>query len=50
MLGVEVVAEGVEREEQRAYLVEQGCDRIQGFLCSHPLPPEEFGRLLANME
>jgi len=49
-LGVEVVAEGVEREEQRSYLVEQGCDRVQGFLCSPPLPVEEFGRLLASME
>jgi len=48
VLGVEVVAEGVEREEQRAYLVERGCDRIQGFLFGPPLPAEAFGRLLGK--
>jgi len=46
VLRVEVVAEGVEREEQLNYLVKSGCDRIQGFLFSPPLPAEEFGRLL----
>jgi diguanylate cyclase (GGDEF)-like protein len=46
VLQVEVVAEGVEREEQRDYLRTKGCDKIQGFLCSQPLPAEEFGRLL----
>jgi len=46
VLQVEVVAEGVEREEQRDYLRIKGCDKIQGFLCSPPLPAEEFGRLL----
>jgi len=48
VLGVEVVAEGVERGEQWSYLVERGCDKIQGFVCSPPLPAEDFGRLLAQ--
>jgi len=45
-LGLEVVAEGVELEEQLNYLREHECDVIQGFLFSKPLPADEFIRLL----
>lgn len=41
-LGLEVVAEGVETELQRDYLLERGCDSLQGFLFSRPLPVEDF--------
>ncbi len=41
-LGLEVVAEGVETEEQRAFLERWGCDRLQGFLVSAALPPAEL--------
>jgi len=41
-LGLNVVAEGVELEEQRSTLEELGCDEMQGFLYSHALPPKEF--------
>jgi len=36
-----VVAEGVEYREQRDFLLEHGCDQIQGYFYSKPLPPEE---------
>jgi diguanylate cyclase (GGDEF)-like protein len=45
-LGLSVMAEGVEREEQRLLLAEFGCHAFQGFLQSEPLPPEEFLLLL----
>jgi len=40
-LGLEVVAEGVEHEAQRVRLLEWGCDIIQGYLFSRPLPQQE---------
>lgn len=45
-LGLSVVAEGVELEEQRCALDELGCDELQGFLFSHALPVEKFFQLL----
>jgi len=41
-LKMEVVAEGVELEEQRQHLRELGCDQYQGFLCSRAVPASEF--------
>ncbi|NYB73324.1 EAL domain-containing protein [Sedimentibacter hydroxybenzoicus DSM 7310] len=41
-LGMEVVAEGVETEVQVEILRKIGCDIIQGYFYSKPLPPEEF--------
>ncbi|WP_148862086.1 putative bifunctional diguanylate cyclase/phosphodiesterase [Marinobacter fonticola] len=37
-LGMQVVAEGVETEEQRRWLTIQGCDLLQGYLFSKPIP------------
>lgn len=40
-LNMAVVAEGVETEQQLAYLADNGCDRIQGYIFSRPLPEAE---------
>jgi diguanylate cyclase (GGDEF)-like protein len=45
-LKVEVVAEGVETEEELAFLLSQQCDKIQGYLFSPPVSEEEFTKLL----
>ncbi len=45
-LGLEVVAEGVEASDQQALLKDWGCDELQGYLFSKPLPVGEFEKLL----
>jgi diguanylate cyclase (GGDEF)-like protein/PAS domain S-box-containing protein len=47
-LGMEVIAEGVETEEQRAFLERHGCPTCQGYLFSKPVPVEQFEILLAR--
>jgi len=44
-MGLPVIAEGIETEEQREFLTRMGCHSFQGFLFSRPLPLEEFERL-----
>ncbi|HKI65529.1 MAG TPA: EAL domain-containing protein, partial [Burkholderiales bacterium] len=45
-LGKSVVAEGVERPEQLALLVQMGCDVMQGYHLSAPVPAESFAALV----
>ena len=45
-LGLKVMAEGVETEVQRDFLMKNGCDAFQGYLFSRPLPVEEFTRFV----
>lgn len=47
-LRINVVAEGVEQEAQRAILEDAGCDWIQGFLLARPKPISEFEQLMVD--
>lgn len=45
-LDLDVIAEGVETEEQRRILLKKGCTRFQGYLFGKPLPIDQFDALL----
>ncbi len=47
-LQVDCIAEGVETEEQEAFLRDSGCDEIQGYYYSRPLAPEDFEDFVRN--
>jgi EAL domain-containing protein (putative c-di-GMP-specific phosphodiesterase class I) len=49
-LEMEVIAEGVETEQQREFLAAHGCHNYQGYLFSKPLPVKEFEQLLRKLE
>lgn len=49
-LGLEVLAEGVETQEQCAFLKEEGCDLVQGYLFSKPLTATHLTRLLIELK
>ena len=46
-LGSDIIAEGVETEDQVAFLKAAGCEMIQGYYFYRPVPEEEFAGLLA---
>jgi EAL domain-containing protein (putative c-di-GMP-specific phosphodiesterase class I) len=47
-LGLRVVAEGVETQAVYELLVELGCDIIQGYFISEPVPVDEFNVLMSE--
>jgi diguanylate cyclase (GGDEF)-like protein/PAS domain S-box-containing protein len=48
-MNVRVVAEGVETEDQMTFLRSRGCDEMQGYLFSKPLPSDKFEQLVMSM-
>jgi EAL domain-containing protein (putative c-di-GMP-specific phosphodiesterase class I) len=49
-LGLHVIAEGVETEEQLRFLTALGCDMVQGYLLGKPMSAEALARLLAGQD
>jgi len=47
-LGLKVVAEGVETKEQLNFMREHGCDAMQGYFLSKPLPADQFESFLKS--
>ena len=47
-LEMSIVAEGVETQEQLGFLVEQGCDAVQGYFIGKPLPIEQYNTLVGR--
>ena len=47
-LNIKTIAEGIETEEQRDLLKAFGCDYLQGFLFSKPVPADELERMLVS--
>lgn len=49
-LDMKVNAEGVETKEQLQFLKDNGCDYVQGYIFSKPLPSDEFEKLLPSVQ
>lgn len=47
-LGLDVIAEGVETEDELRYLAERGCNTYQGYYFSRPVPVEKFTTMLSS--
>jgi diguanylate cyclase (GGDEF)-like protein len=47
-LNLKVIAEGVETREHEKFLMEHGCDEVQGFRYSRPIPTEKFDEFIRN--
>lgn len=47
-MGIDLIAEGVETQEQQVHLTELGCHAFQGYLFGRPVPASEFQTVLAN--
>ena len=50
MLGLEMIAEGVETNEQARFLQSEGCSMMQGYYFHKPMPVEEYEKLCGANE
>jgi EAL domain-containing protein (putative c-di-GMP-specific phosphodiesterase class I) len=50
ILGFKALAEGVETQEQLAFLREKGCDSYQGHIKSKPIAADQFAELLRKQQ
>lgn len=48
LIGIKVIAEGVETEQQKSFLLETGCGYGQGYYFYRPMPVSDFEKLIAN--
>ena len=48
-LKLDLIAEGVETEEQKDFLLSKGCSRIQGYLYARPMPADEIDKILTRV-
>ena len=49
-LGMDVITEGVETEDELSILAEMGCNHFQGYLFSRPVPVDEFEKKFSAAE
>jgi EAL domain-containing protein (putative c-di-GMP-specific phosphodiesterase class I) len=49
-LGLRVVAEGVETEQQLKFALQEGVEEIQGYFIGCPMPIEHFGQLVGRQQ
>jgi len=47
-LNLLTIAEGVEKESQKEFLIQEGCDEMQGYLYSKPIPAKEYEKTILN--
>ena len=49
-LGLQTIAEGVEKREQASYMLKLGCDEAQGYLYAKPMPFDELKAFLDDQD
>jgi EAL domain-containing protein (putative c-di-GMP-specific phosphodiesterase class I) len=49
-LGLSIFAKGVEKREQASYMLELGCDEVQGYLFGKPMPYEQLLEFLLSQD